>query len=60
MEFSGVLEALCSEVFQQLNRAILLAIFGVDACRIRGEYIHVPDFPRALAELGKRLKDPSS
>src|SRR5947209_1914098 len=60
MKFSGVLVASCSEVFQQLNRAVLLSIFGVDARRIGGEYIHVPDFPCALAKPGKRLKDASS
>src|SRR5438270_3430254 len=60
MKFSGVLVASCSEVFQQLNRAVLFGMFAVDTRRIGGEYIHVPDFPCALAQPGKRLTDAAS
>jgi len=60
MKFSGVLVAPCSEVFQQPNGAILLAIFRVDARCVCGEHIHVSDLPCTLAEAGKRLQYASS
>src|SRR5436309_13593004 len=60
MKFSGVLVPSCSEVFQQPNGAILLAIFRVDASCVCGEHIHVSDLPCTLAEAGKRLQYASS
>jgi hypothetical protein len=47
-------------MFEQLNSAILFAIFSVQVRRVRGEHVHIPDSAGTLAQAGHRFEHLSS